>query len=221
MKKFIMFLFIFITTLGRANPYTPNSQQWHNYNGAMWAEQERIKAEREREAMMKQQKAKQQNNQKTIEQEYQEMVSGYHKDNPFPGEDVYSMIIIDIDSGNASWNLRFFENRTRRDSAGRTIKDSARVALKHMKDWFYRDHNIELEQRDKLRLKHFYFTLGETYAVARGVDKKTKEWNLWIMKKTNPKMSSKELEKELLEWCYKEGDNCEVLLNTTISERLK
>ena len=40
------------------------------------------------------------------------------------------------------------------------------------------------------------------------------------MRKTIPETSPKELEEELLEWCYKEGNNCEVILNTTISKRI-
>ncbi len=213
MKKFIMLLFIFMTTLGRAaiNPYTPNSQQWHNHNAAMWAEQDRIKAEREREAMLEQQKIQQQNNQKSLEEEYTALKEKYGSDNPLPSEDVYSMIIIDENSGNVSWNLRFFETKG---------ENADKNALYNMKSWFYKDYNITSEQLDKLSLKHYYFTLGETYAVARGQDKISKKWVLWVMRKTIPETSPKELEEELLEWCYKEGNNCEVILNTTISKRI-
>lgn len=210
MKKFTIFLFIFMIALGKisyTNPYTPNSQQWHNYNAAIWAEQDRIRAEREREVMIQQQ-----NNQKTQEQKYQEAVKGYYKDNPFPVENVYSMILIDTSNGNVYWNLRFFEDSR--------LDDPAKIALYHMKEWFREYHNYKWEQMKKPEIKHFYFSLGETYSVARGQDKITKEWDLWIMPKGNKKLNKSELEKEALEFCNKEGYNCEIILTTTISKRI-
>ncbi len=213
MKKFVILLFIFMTTLGRAaiNPYTPNSQQWHNHNAAMWAEQDRIKAERE--AMLEQQKIQQQNNQKSKEQRYKELVSGYYKDNPFQNEDVYSMVIFDENRGGVYWNLRFFvDNR---------LDDPAKVALGYMKDWFHHFHEVTSEQRKELSLKHYYFTLGETYSVVRGIDRVTKKWVLWIMRKTIPKSTLKEVEEEALEWCHTEGDSCEVVFTATIAKRNK
>ncbi len=68
--KFTVLIFCFFTFLGKfafANPYQVGSQQWHNYNAAIWSEQDKIKAERE---AMKQQQSNQNNISQNNEQHY-------------------------------------------------------------------------------------------------------------------------------------------------------
>ena len=194
MKKIVIFLTVLILSkFVMANPYTPGSQSWHNWNAMAQSEADKRNAERNRQENIRRQK------------EAESRQREYYKNNPYAHEKIYSMIIMDENTGDVYWNLRFFID-------GR-ISDPDKNALENMEFLFKDRFNVPAEKRDKLSFKHFYFQQGEKYVVARGRDKTNKKCDIWIMEKKKRKISEKQLTQDVLEWCNKEADNCEVILS--------